>query len=129
MLFYLCGIKVNHSVSHAIKNRKDMKQTINLSNLMKSAWMLVKRFGFTIKEAMKQMWAIEKLRKAMRGGIVKFMYRKLDGTIRTAWGTLNDAIVPATQGERKPNETVVTYYDTDRSGWRCFKVANFIEMA
>lgn len=100
-----------------------------LSNLMHQAWMLVKKYGFTMAEAMKQAWAITKLRNAMRNGIVKFMYQKLDGTIRTAWGTLADTLMGEIKGTgRKVNESLVTYYDTEKSAYRSFKAANFIKM-
>nr|DAU82658.1 MAG TPA: hypothetical protein [Caudoviricetes sp.] len=109
-----------------------MKTTIKtqLSHLMRQAWMLVKKYGFTMAEAMKQAWAISKLRKAMRGGIIKFVYTKLDGSTRTAWGTLKEDLLPATQGTgRKANETLVTYYDTEKESYRCFKVANYVGIA
>ncbi len=81
-------------------------------------------------EAMKQAWGIAKLRKAMKGGIVKFMYSKLDGTIRTAWGTLAENLVGESKGTgRKPNETLVTYWDTEKEAFRSFKAANFLKMA
>ena len=106
-----------------------MKTKQFLSGLMKQAWMLVKTYGFTMAEAMKQSWAIAKLRNAMRKGIVKFMYEKLDGSIRTAWGTLQESLLPASVGTgRKPNETLVTYYDTEKGSYRSFKAANFIKV-
>lgn len=100
-----------------------------LSNIMNNAWMLVRRFGLTISQAMRKAWAVSKLKDAMRKGIVKFTYAKLDGSIRTAWGTLKESLLPPTAGSRKPNDTLVTYYDTDKQAYRCFKIANFIEMA
>lgn len=101
-----------------------------LANIMRQAWMLVKKYGFTMAEAMKQAWAISKLRKAMKKGIVKFLYTKLDGTTRTAWGTLADNLIGETKGTgRKPNESLVTYYDTEKESFRSFKVANFLKMA
>lgn len=107
-----------------------MKTKEFLSKLMRQSWMLVKQYGFTMAEAMRQSWAIAKLRKAMRNGIVKFIYTKLDGSTRTAWGTLKENLLPATQGTgRKANETLVTYYDTEKSSYRSFKVANFVTMA
>lgn len=106
-----------------------MKTKEFLSKLLKQAWMLVKKYGFTMAEAMKQAWAISKLRKAMRNGIVKFIYKKLDNTTRTAWGTLKEALTPPAQGTgRKANETLVTYYDTEKESYRSFKVANFVAM-
>lgn len=100
-----------------------------LRQIMRQAWMLVKKYGFAMAEAMKQAWAISKLRKAMSRGIVKFIYTKLDGSTRTAWGTLKEELMPTTQGSgRKANETLVTYYDSEKESFRCFKVANFVKM-
>ena len=99
----------------------------NLSNIMKKAWFMVRTYGFSMAEALKRSWAISKLNKAMRNGIVKFMYTKLDGSVRTAWGTLKESLIGETKGSgRKPNDTLVTYWDNEKAAWRCFKVANFI---
>lgn len=102
-----------------------------LSGLMKKAWQLVKVYGFTMAEAMRQSWALLKLKKAMHKGVVKFLYTKLDGTVRTAWGTLKADLIPQTAGNdnRKKNDSVFVYYDNEKSAFRCFKVANFLRMA
>lgn len=102
-----------------------------LSELMKKAWQLVKVYGFTMAEAMRQSWALLKLKNAMRKGVVKFLYTKLDGTVRTAWGTLKAELIPQAAGNdnRKKNDTVQVYFDTEKSEYRCFKVANFLRMA
>ena len=50
-----------------------------MRDLMKRAWMLVKVYGFSMGEAMKQAWLVLKLKTALKGGIVKFYYQKLDG--------------------------------------------------
>lgn len=101
-----------------------------LKAIMTQAWVLVKRFGFTLAEAMRQAWAISKLRKAMRKGVVKFAYTKVDGSIRQAWGTLAENLVAQTKGaNRKANDTLVTYFDTEKQEYRCFKIANFVGMA
>ncbi|MDR0573843.1 MAG: SH3 beta-barrel fold-containing protein [Tannerella sp.] len=102
-----------------------------LSELMLLAWQFVKRNGFTIAEAMKVAWANMKLKLLMKIGIVKFYFRKVDSSIREAYGTLSDRIVPATTGNdtRKKNDTVQTYYDTERQEWRCFKKANLLSIA
>lgn len=96
----------------------------NLHNLMCLAWQMVKKNGYTMSEAMKVAWMNFKLRKAMAKGIVKFYFRKVDGSIREAYGTLKSSIVPATQGNTRNNPTIQTYYDTEKESWRCFKVAN-----
>lgn len=101
----------------------------NLSQLMKTAWQFVKMNGFTMAEAMKQAWMQFKLRAKMAKGIVKFYFQKIDGSIREAYGTLNEGMVPATGGNRKTNPTVQTYFDTEKGEWRCYKIANLMRIA
>lgn len=100
-------------------------QAFNLSNIFNRAWSLVKTYGISMSEALRKAWAIAKLRKQMAKGIVKFAYYKVDGSIRTAWGTLKESILPATSG-RKSSDKVVTYYDTEKREYRCFKPINII---
>lgn len=102
-----------------------------MSKLMKQAWQLVKVYGFTMSEAMRQSWALLKLKNAMHKGIVKFLYTKLDGTVRTAWGTLNADLIPQATGtdNRKKNDSVFVYYDNEKAAFRCFKIANFVRIA
>lgn len=100
-----------------------------LSSIMSLAWQFVKRNGYSITEALRVAWANYKLKLRMSNGIVRFYYRKVDGTIREAFGTLSDTIVHPTMGtDRKKNDTVQTYYDTECQEWRCFKVANLIKI-
>ncbi|WP_300901099.1 SH3 beta-barrel fold-containing protein [uncultured Bacteroides sp.] len=61
-----------------------------MRELMKQAWMLVKVYGFSMADAMKQAWQVLKLKAALKNGVVKFFYQKLNGEIRTAWGTLKE---------------------------------------
>lgn len=64
---------------------------------------------------------------AMRTRIVRFYFRKVDGSIREAYGTLRADLVPSTTGtDRKRNDTVQTYYDTEKSEYRCFKKLNLV---
>ena len=68
-----------------------------LSSVMRLAWQFVKKNGMTMAEAMKVAWVNAKLRLAMRERIVKFYYQKVDGSIREAYGTLKEILIPATQ--------------------------------
>ena len=80
-------------------------------------------------EAMKQSWKVLKLKEALKKGIVKFCYQKLNGEIRTAWGTLKEGLIPETKGtERKKNESLITYYDNEKVTFRSFKIANLIKV-
>ena len=100
-----------------------------MSELMKQSWMLVKVYGFSMAEAMKKAWQVLKLKAALKQGIVKFFYQKLDGTVRTVWGTLKESLIPQTKGtERKKNESLITYYDNEKASFRSFKVANLIKI-
>ena len=100
-----------------------------LSEIMSLAWQMVKRNGYTMSKALKTAWANIKLRAAMKQRIVKFYYRKIDGSLREAYGTLKESLLPPTQGSgRKTNCTLQTYFDTERQGWRCFKIANLVKI-
>lgn len=102
----------------------------NLSEVMNLAWQFVKRNGFSMSEALKAAWLNIKLRIAMKTRIVKFYYQKVDGTIREAYGTLQESLLPPTLGTgRKANETLQTYFDTERMEYRCYKRANIISIA
>lgn len=100
-----------------------------LHDIMTLAWQFVKRNGFTMSEALKAAWANMKLRTAMNNRIVKFYFQKVDGSIREAYGTLKENLIPATNGDnRKRNDTVQVFFDTEKQEWRCFKKANLISI-
>ena len=102
-------------------------KTQQLKEIMVMAWQFVKRNGFSMSEALKCAWRNFKLKTCMRGRIVKFWYAKVDGSLREAYGTLKESLLPSTQGSgRKANVTLQTYFDTERGEWRCFKLANLV---
>lgn len=100
-----------------------------MRELMKQSWMLVKVYGFSMADAMKQAWQVLKLKAALKNGVVRFMYMKLNGEIRTAWGTLKGGLIPETKGtERKKNDSLITYYDNEKQAYRSLKIANLIKI-
>lgn len=101
-----------------------------MSELMKQAWMLVKVYGFSMAGAMKQAWLVLKLKAALKDGIVKFFYQKLNGEVRTACGTLKEGLIPEIKGteSRKRSVAVQVYFDTEKSEYRSFKIANLIKV-
>lgn len=103
----------------------------DLRAIMQMAWQFVKRNGFTMAEALRAAWLNFKLRLAMTVRIVKFYFQKVDGSIREAYGTLNPSIMPATSGNdnRRKNDTVQVYFDSEVQEYRCFKKANLIRIA
>ena len=105
-----------------------MKST--MKDVMLLAWSFVKRNGYTMSEALKIAWTNIKLMKQMKERIVKFYFQKIDGSVREAYGTLKNGLVPETgNSDRAKNDTVQCYYDTDRQSWRSFKKANLIKIA
>lgn len=106
-----------------------MKAT-DLRNIMKMAWQFVKRNGMTLAEGLKKAWQVFKLKAAMAKGIVRFYFRKVDGTIREAYGTLKAELMPEVKGEdnRRKNDTVQVYFDTEKQEFRCFKLANIVTL-
>jgi hypothetical protein len=83
-----------------------------------------------MSEALKKAWLNARLKTVMKLRIVKFYFQKVDGTLREAYGTLSDRLIPAATGvdNRRKNDTVQIYFDTERQEWRCFKKANLMRI-
>ena len=104
-----------------------MKKT-DLRAIMQMAWQFVKRNGMALAEALKKAWQVFKLKAQMTKEIVKFYFRKVDGSIREAYGTLRADLMPEIKREdnRKKNDTLQVYFDTERQEFRSFKLANVV---
>ena len=97
------------------------------SSVCQLAWNLVKNFGFSLSEAMKQAWKNIKLRAALVGNVVRFKYRKIDGSVRNAVGTLIENMLPATKGTgRKACPDVQVYFDLEKKAFRSYKKSTLI---
>lgn len=97
--------------------------------VMTLAWQFVRKNGMSLSDALKSAWRNIKLRMALKTRIVKFYFQKVDGSIREAYGTLKESLIPATTGsDRKRNDTVQVYYDTEKCEYRCFKKANLLNV-
>lgn len=104
--------------------RNQLREILNL------AWQFVKKNGYTMSEALKVSWANFKLKARMKSGIVRFYFRKVNGTTREAFGTLSEKLMPETKGTgKKQNDTLQTYFDTERGEFRSFKKANLLSIA
>lgn len=110
-----------------------MKYTLNQIRqyVCKTAWGLVKNFGYKLAEAMKHAWMVIKLWvKLHMSDSVEFTYKKMDGTIRQAAGTLRSDIIPAVKNSmRKKRAGIQVYFDLDKNEWRSFDVRNLISFA
>lgn len=97
--------------------------------VMSLAWSFVRGNGLSIREALQVAWLNVKVRKAMDTRIVGFRFKKVDGTIREAYGTLMPTVLPPAKGTDKPHSSwVQVYFDTERNEYRCFKKVNLLEV-
>lgn len=76
---------------------------------------------------------IEELKKKLHEGPVKFSYKKKDGSIREALGTLKLDIIPE-EHHPKNNDSAgynvvmfTRYYDLNSAGWRSFRNDSLID--
>lgn len=100
-----------------------------MKEVMQMAWSFVRKNGYSMSEALKCAWANLKLKVALKVKVVEFYFKKTDGTLRQAFGTLLDSRVPETKGTKKTADNCQVYFDTEAGDWRCFKKCNLIKIA
>ena len=93
---------------------------------MRRAWQIARTTGKAFAVALSKSWQLYRLTKQMRAGIVRFAYEKTDGTLRKAIGTLKDTAALVKGTGHLDDGCTVRYFDIEASGWRSFKVENFI---
>lgn len=97
-----------------------------LSMIMRRAWQIARTTGKAFAVALSKAWALYRLTKQMRAGVVRFAYEKADGSLRRAAGTLRE-VATLIKGTGRPDDgRTIRYYDVDADGWRSFKVENFV---
>ena len=69
-------------------------KTTDLSNIMCMAWRFYRTTRQAFGECLKLAWRNFNLVRKMHTEVVRFYFRKVDGTLREAWGTLRSDIVP-----------------------------------
>ncbi|MBR4828857.1 MAG: DUF2693 domain-containing protein [Muribaculaceae bacterium] len=99
--------------------------------VMSYAHVIFNSSAITWSDAMRKAWQLYKLAKAMRKGVVKFVFEKVDGSARIAYGTLCNlpAGITSKGGRKAPNFSTMCYWDTKKQAFRSFRVANFIAIA
>ena len=75
---------------------------------------------------------LARLKRLLKNGVVEFSYKKKDGSLRKAKGTLKDELLPETDkdDERKRNlsKDCFYYFDLKKDDYRCFLRDNFVEI-
>ena len=99
------------------------------SNVFFRAWG-IKRSNpsFTFRKSLKMAWKAEKLNRNMNGGnIVEFVFKKVDGTIRIAKGTIPESGERADLSIRTPKQrATVNFFDVEKDAWRSFKAVELL---
>lgn len=52
-----------------------------MRNVMNTAWAIARQTGETFETCLKRAWANSKLRSALKAGVVRFTFRKVDGSV------------------------------------------------
>jgi hypothetical protein len=77
------------------------------------------------------------LKNALHSGIVKFSYKKVDGSTRIARGTLNKSVCEELKSyydnrgdkeERQVPDNILRYWDVEKNGWRSTKFENILDI-
>lgn len=85
--------------------------------------------------AMSQIFRFNDLYDLLREGVTHFWFRKSDGSLRSAYGTLNMAIIERHNGVPEGDERssrafsgAVSYFDLEKDAWRSFKADSVQEV-
>ena len=74
---------------------------------------------------------VSELRRRMQHEVVEFYFTKNGSTqeLRRAFGTTMPALAKShVQGVRRSSKTVVTFWDTEKSAWRCARVESIVKV-
>ena len=75
---------------------------------------------------------LARLKRLLKNGVVEFSYKKKDGSLRKAKGTLKDELLPETdkddERKRKHSKDCFYYFDLKKDDYRCFLRDNFVEI-
>lgn len=93
------------------------------SRLFNIAWSVADKFA-TFSEALTYAWKVIKLQWSLLCGTVSFSYRKVDGSIRKAVGTLDVKYERKT--DKPSNKGMFTYWDVEAENWRGCLIQNLI---
>lgn len=73
--------------------------------------------------------SIEDLKNKLKSGPVKFAFRKKDGSLRLAYGTLDMKDIPSDQQPKSGNEAspkILPFYDLEKFAWRSVSVGQLV---
>ncbi len=74
---------------------------------------------------------IELLKNKMANGVAHFIFKKKDGSIREAWGTIQSNIAAAKtngRGENRENYYTTAFFDVEKGEWRSLRWESLIKV-
>lgn len=95
------------------------------TRVFKWAYEIARTTGKCFAICLSKAWALYRLKKSMKTGIVSFAYEKADGTLRKAKGTLKD-VQDLIKGTGKDNFKSLCYFDVEVSAFRSFRIENLV---
>lgn len=103
-------------------------ETVNYTfrtKLFRQAWTIYRETGKSFAVCLAKAWALYRLKRSMLKGVVKFAYEKLDGSLRIAYGTLQNQDNKV-KGTKPASIKTFNYYDVEAEAFRCFRIENLI---
>ena len=105
-----------------------MKTTINSLELLDRAKTMVVK-GFNLEQSLNISATIEMLQCKLMNGCATFIYKRKNGTLRLAHGTLLKAVVINNvngYGTPRSYYNCQAYFDVELQAWRSFKYENLV---
>lgn len=85
--------------------------------------------GYALEQTLKVSSMIELLQYKLMNGSAHFLYRRKDGSVREAYGTLLEKVVrnnTSGYGEPRRYYGCQAYFDIEEQAWRSFRYENLI---
>lgn len=105
-----------------------MKTTINNLQLLNRATNMVIK-GYNLTQSLQKSALIEALQFKLVNGPVHFIYRKTNGELREAFGTLLERVADRNingRGYPRKLDGLQAYFDIEEQAWRSFRYENLI---
>lgn len=102
---------------------------VNKSKLFKIAYAILRKSQATnFSEALKAAWKAMKIYTRMLVGQVEFKFRKVNGEIRNAVGTLHnlDYVAKSSGNQSDKNADVICFWDCEKQAFRSFKASTLM---
>lgn len=74
---------------------------------------------------------IDTLKEKLHNGVAHFLFTKVDGTLREAWGTTKEQLVDNHingRGKNRENYGCCAYWDVEKGAWRSFRWESLVQV-